>query len=139
MLDEFFIDDVDIEWCHRARSRGLANFGTARARLVHNLGDAPFRAWCLGWRSMSQYSTTRLYYRFRNFVLMTRLPHVPFLWSVRASGYWLLSLYAHCLFAERRCDNAKAIFRGLRDGMLGRTGRMPERRLSADVGNAVSK
>lgn len=125
MREDFFIDQVDIEWCHRARSRGFANFGTARARLTHSLGDAPLRAWCFGWRALNAYSTTRLYYRFRNFVLMARLSHVPLRWSIRASGYWLLSLYAHCLFAEQRLDNAKAIARGLRDGLLGRCGRMP--------------
>jgi rhamnosyltransferase len=125
MREDFFIDQVDIEWCHRARSLGYANFGTARARLVHNLGDAPLRAWCFGWRAVNAYPPTRLYYRFRNFVRMARLPHVPLRWSIRASGYWLLSLYAHCLFAARRRDNAKAIARGLRDGALGRGGRMP--------------
>lgn len=125
MREDFFIDQVDIEWCHRARSQGFANFATVRARLKHSLGEAPLRAWCFGWRDLNEYPPTRLYYRFRNFVLMARLPHVPLRWSIRASGYWLLSLYAHCLFARRRLDNAKAIARGLRDGVLGRSGRMP--------------
>ena len=125
MREDFFIDQVDIEWCHRARWQGFANFATARARLTHSLGDAPLRTWCFGWRDLNEYPPTRLYYRFRNFVLMTRLPCVPLRWSIRASGYWLLSLYAHCLFARRCRANAKAIARGLRDGLLGRSGRMP--------------
>ena len=125
MREDFFIDQVDMEWCHRARSHGFANFGTARARLAHSLGDAPLRAWCFGWRYLSEYPPTRLYYRFRNFVLLARLSYVPLRWSIRAGGYWLLSLYAHCVFARRRMDNAKAIARGLRDGLLGRSGRMP--------------
>lgn len=125
MREDFFIDDVDTEWCHRARAKGFTNFGTARASLVHRLGDAPFRIWWFGWREMSEYSTTRLYYRFRNFVLMARLQHVPWRWCVRAAWYWMGNLYAHCFFASRRRENAKAIARGLRDGWLGRSGPMP--------------
>lgn len=124
MREDFFIDDVDTEWCHRARSLGFRNFGTACARLNHRLGDSPFRVWYFGWRQMSEYSTVRLYYRFRNFVLMIRLPHVPLRWTVRACWFWLGNMYAHCLFAAHPWDNARAIMRGLWDGLKGRSGVM---------------
>lgn len=122
MREDFFIDHVDTEWCHRARAAGFHNFGTARARLVHRLGDAPFQVWFFGWHGHSEYSPTRLYYRFRNFLLLVRLPHVPWRWSIRAGWYWLGNLYAHCLFAANGQANAKAIARGLLDGLRGRTG-----------------
>lgn len=122
MLDEFFIDDVDSEWCLRARAKGFRNFGTCRARLTHRLGDESFRVWYFGWREHTEYSPSRLYYRFRNFVLLCRLPHVPVRWSVRASWYWLGNVYAHCCFARNRFANMRAIAWGLWDGILGRTG-----------------
>jgi rhamnosyltransferase len=122
MREDFFIDHVDTEWCHRARALGFRNFGTARTRLAHHLGDALFRVWYFGWQRHSEYSPVRLYYRFRNFILLCRLPHVPLRWAMRASWYWLGNAYAHCLFAERRWANLRAVARGLWDGMRGRSG-----------------
>lgn len=125
MREDFFIDHVDTEWCLRARDRGYRNFGVARARLAHRLGDASFPVWYFGWQAYSTYSPVRLYYRFRNFVLLSRLPHVPLRWWLRAAWYWLGNLYAHCLFAPGRLANAKAIARGIVDGIRGRRGPMP--------------
>lgn len=122
MREDFFIDHVDTEWCHRARAMGFRNFGTPRARLTHRLGDASFRVWHFGWQRHSEYSPSRLYYRFRNFVLMCRLPHVPLRWVIRASWYWLGNAYAHCLFARDRWANARAVARGLWDGVQGHSG-----------------
>lgn len=122
MREEFFIDDVDTEWCHRARSRGFRNYGTAVAKLTHRLGDACFRVWWFGWHSHNTYSTIRLYYRFRNFVLMCRLPHVPLRWCLRATWFWLGNFYAYAIFSEHRMRNLRAMSRGLLDGMLGRSG-----------------
>jgi rhamnosyltransferase len=122
MREDFFIDHVDTEWCHRARAQGFRNFAAPRAQLVHRLGDDVFRVWYFGWQRYSVYSPLRLYYRFRNFILICRLPHVPARWAIRAGWYWLGNLYAHCLFAPRRRANARAIALGLWDGLRGRTG-----------------
>lgn len=122
MREDFFIDHVDTEWCHRARSRGYSVHGTALARLNHRLGDDMFDTWYFGWRPYSAYSPTRLYYRFRNFVLLCHLPHVPKRWSLRAAWYWLGNLYSHVLFAPGRAANARMILRGLADGLRGRSG-----------------
>lgn len=122
MREDFFIDHVDTEWCHRARALGFRNFGTPRATLTHRLGDDAFRVWWLGWHRYSTYSPLRLYYRFRNFVLMCRLPHVPPRWSLRAGWYWMGAAYAHAVFAPRRPANIRAIMLGLWDGLHGRSG-----------------
>lgn len=122
MRDDFFIDHVDTEWCHRARALGFHNFGTTQARLTHCLGDAPFRVWYFGWRRASEYSPIRLYFRFRNFILLCRLPHVPLRWRIRATWYWLGNMYAHCFFGPHRSRNARAILLGLWDGAIGRRG-----------------
>lgn len=122
MREDFFIDHVDTEWCHRARASGFRLFGTCHAELRHRLGDAPFMVWYFGWREHSEYSPTRLYYRFRNFVRMIRMLHVPNCWAVRASWYWLGNLYAHCIFSPNRIANLRAILLGLWDGLLGRGG-----------------
>lgn len=122
MREDFFIDDVDTEWCHRARYHGYKIFGTSSVLLHHRLGDDVFYIWVFRWKPHNLYSPTRLYYRFRNFVLMGRLPHVPRRWLVRASWYWVGNLYAYVFFAPGKVVNIKAIVLGLYDGALGKSG-----------------
>jgi rhamnosyltransferase len=127
MCNDLFIDHVDTEWSHRARSLGFVNYGTAETRLTHRLGDDVFSVWYFGWHPYSDYSPLRLYYRFRNFVLLWRFPHVPKRWALRASWYWLGSFYAHGLFAAARLANLQMMLRGIWDGILGRTGKFESR------------
>jgi rhamnosyltransferase len=122
MEERFFIDHVDTEWCHRARSRGYRVYGTSKAMLSHRLGDGEFAVWYFGWRSHSRYPATRLYYRFRNFILLCRLPHVPSRWCIRASLYWLGNFYAHAIFDRDRFVNVVSMLIGIRDGLYGRDG-----------------
>jgi rhamnosyltransferase len=122
MREDYFIDYVDTEWFHRARHRGYKLYGTPRAVLRHRLGDITFPVWYKRWRPFSGYSPQRLYFRFRNFVLLMRCNYVPWRWKVRASWYWLGNAYAYLLFSPNRLQNAKFIFRGLVDGLRGRTG-----------------
>ena len=123
MREDYFIDYVDTEWFHRARSHGLHLFGTGDAVLYQRLGDDTFPVWYLRWRPFTQYSPVRLYYRFRNFVAMYREPTVPLSWKIRAGWYWLGNLYAYLLFAPTRAKNVSHIFRGLYDGLRRRMGR----------------
>ena len=122
MREDFFIDDVDTEWCHRARFHGMRIYGTSTVYLSHRLGDSSFRIWLLGWKPYNLYSPLRLYYRFRNYVLMIQLPDVPLRWSLRSSWYWLGNVYAYLFFAPSRLSNMKAIFWGVFDGIRRRSG-----------------
>jgi rhamnosyltransferase len=124
MREDYFIDYVDTEWCHRARHAGYRLYGTSLARMAHHLGDDTFPVWYLRWRSFSSYSPLRLYYRFRNFVLLMKCGYVPWRWKVRASWYWFGNLYAYALFSPRRIENLRYIARGLADGIRGRGGRI---------------
>jgi len=47
MREDFFIDSVDVEWCHRARSMGYRLFGTGWATMYQRLGEAKLRVWYL--------------------------------------------------------------------------------------------
>jgi rhamnosyltransferase len=126
MREDFFIDYVDTEWCHRARHKGYSLFGTACTRLNHRLGDDQFLVWAFGWRPYTAYSPVRLYYRFRNFVLLFRLRHVALRWKLRAFWYWLGNAYAYLIFSPRRAENLRMIAKGLRDGLMGRSGRIKQ-------------
>lgn len=132
MREELFIDHVDTEWSHRSRSLGYTNYGTARTRLVQELGDERFAMWYFGWHPCSLYSPLRLYYRFRNFVLLWHLRHVPKLWLMRATWYWLGNFYAHAIFSPTRVLNIRMMLLGLWHGVCRRDGKFEEPRSEAE-------
>lgn len=122
MREDYFIDYVDTEWFHRARSKGLKLFGTARARLLHSEGEKAIPVWYLRWRLTNTYSPPRLYYRFRNFVVLCRERHVPLAWKLRAAWFWLGIAYVHLIFAGRRLESARYMAMGVIDGLRRRMG-----------------
>ncbi len=122
MKEELFIDYVDTEWCLRAISKGYDIYGTGHAILNHRMGDDYFLVWHFGWRKMSQYSQLRLYYRFRNFVYLLKLPYIPSRWKLRASWYWLGNIYAYTIFSNPRLPIIRAIFHGIKDGLVSKLG-----------------
>lgn len=125
MLHDLFIDHVDVEWCHRAIAKGYVLIGTRRGVLFHNMGDHCLSVWFFGWKSLNGYGQTRLYYRYRNFVHLLRMPHINIRWKIRASLYWLGNLYGHVFFGSDRISNLQAILAGLRDGICGVWGVRP--------------
>ena len=76
MMEELFIDWVDIEWCWRARSSGYQIIGSANVVIDHTLGDESRN---LGYREVNLRSPTRHYYITRNaFALAFRSSHLHF-------------------------------------------------------------
>ncbi|WP_455230221.1 glycosyltransferase family 2 protein [Geopseudomonas aromaticivorans] len=125
MREDFFIDQVDIEWCHRARSKGYRLFGTGWARMYQRMGEAHLRVWYLRWRHESAYSPLRIYYRLRNFVALWRLDFIGWRWKVRNSWYWLGIVYAHAFFGKK--DRVKCFLyaiKGVWHGLRGKMGRL---------------
>lgn len=122
MKEDFFIDHVDVEWCHRAISKGMVLVGTSHATMNHHMGDNPLRVWVFGWRNVNGYGVTRLYYRFRNFAFLLRLRYVPTAWKIRASWYWLGNFYAHVVFVPNRRESLIAMVSGFIDGLRGKMG-----------------
>lgn len=122
MREDFFIDHVDIEWCHRARSMGYSLYGVHQAVMHHALGDAAAQVWYFGWRRESVYSPERVYYRIRNFVALCRLPAIQLRWKVRSSWYLLGFVYSQVIFGKHRLACLGMALRGLGDGLLGRMG-----------------
>lgn len=124
MREDYFIDDIDVEWCLRAKFKGFRLFGTANAVMHHRLGEATFRVWCFGWRYFNGYHPSRLYYRFRNFILLCREDHAPLGWKIRAGSYWLGQLYGYLLFSPNRRANSRYISRGFYDAFRRRVGKL---------------
>lgn len=123
MREDFFIDHVDVEWCHRAIAKGYMIIGTAYAKMRHHMGDKCLKFWLFGWHTTNGYNPIRLYYRYRNFTYLFHLPYISIYWKIRASLYWLKVLYAHLLFSSNRIVNLKSIFIGFLHGLIGKMGK----------------
>lgn len=123
MREDFFIDKVDIEWCHRARAAGYKLYGTVYAIMAHRMGDARLRVWYFGWRLESSYSPVRIYYQMRNFVVLCRLNFISARWKWRNGWYTFGVVYSQVLFGHSRLRALSMALRGLWDGLRGRMGR----------------
>lgn len=122
MREDFFIDQIDIEWCHRARAMGYRLFGTGWAAMYQRMGDARLKVWFLSWRFESAYSPTRIYYRMRNFVALLKLDFIGWRWKLRSCWYHLGLLYSHVFFGPRPFKTARMFFKGIMDGLRNRMG-----------------
>ena len=80
MEEALFIDQVDTEWCLRARAKGYRVFGACGAVLEHRLGEALFRIWFGRWRHLPRHKPFRYYYIFRNSVHLFRREYAPRKW-----------------------------------------------------------
>lgn len=100
MWEGLFVDQVDMEWCHRARRCGYRIFGTGSARMYQRMGEARLKVWYLHWRYESFYPPMRVYYKVRNGVAMWKLDYIDWKWKIRNSWYWLGIVYSHVVFGR---------------------------------------
>jgi GT2 family glycosyltransferase/SAM-dependent methyltransferase len=92
MEDAFFIDQVDTEWCLRARSMGYRIFGACDAVLEHRLGEEYLRIWFGRWRQLPRHRAFRYYYIFRNSLSLFGRNYVPAKW-IWFQVRWLVALF----------------------------------------------
>ena len=126
--EELFIDYVDYEFSLRVRAQGLSIRECAEATLLHNPGKTTTHR-ILGlitFRS-SNYSPARRYFQTRNRIWVTRRYWNKFpafcLWQL-----WVgLKDFAKVALAEgERGPKLRYFWRGLLDGLRGRTGPLPD-------------
>lgn len=114
MRDSYFIDNVDLEWCFRARAKGFAIVGTDNATLFHRIGE-PSDEPLVRAGLMVRHSPLRSYYSTRNRFALYREPYAPWGWKLRdfprfvLKGLWLV------LFSPQRWEYWKYIRNGLAD------------------------
>jgi rhamnosyltransferase len=129
MCDKLFIDNVDLEWCFRAKSKGWNLIGTYSTELTHQLGDDHIRMprfmKLIGKEIVVRHSSTRLYYFMRNRILLYWMPHVPLVWKlqdvIRIPVKFLLGI----VIAKSKREAAYAMLQGCWHGCLGISGARP--------------
>jgi len=124
MDEDLFIDNVDMDWCFRARRAGYRLYGVCDARMQHSIGDA-LRPSRFRRRGVFIHSPLRLYYLTRNRLLLYRRAHTPARWVAQDLPRLAGKFLRMALLIAPRGENARAMLHGIRDGLLGRSGPRP--------------
>jgi rhamnosyltransferase len=121
-----FIDHVDTEWVLRAKSKGWLSFGHCKARMFHSLGEHRIRFWLGRWRDIPVHKPFRYYYIFRNSIVLHRRDYMGMHWKWVDMIRLLQIVIFMGLIPNERRNKISMIFRGIRDGVRGVTGKMPD-------------
>jgi len=121
MDSDLFIDNVDLEWSFRARSRGYKLFGVCGAHLNHRLGDDR-KSILFGLGRIVIHSPIRLYFIMRNRVLLYRMSWTPRLWIAQDVIRVPVKFFQFAVLVPPRLHNVTMMLRGLADGVRGRRG-----------------
>ncbi len=117
--ESLFIDGVDHEWCWRARSMGFDIAKAKNVEMVHRLGDS--RSKFIG-VTYKVGAPIRLYYQFRNILVLSRRPYVPTYWKVRCLFFMPIRLFLNSVMQKNRLKRLGFMLKGIIDGVLGRKG-----------------
>ncbi len=114
MKENYFIDNVDLEWCFRAKARGLSLAGTDEATLYHSIGvKSESRLVKMG--IMVHHGPSRAYYITRNRFNLYRQSYSPAGWKFRDRIRFVLKSLWLVLFSNERREYWDSIVRGIRD------------------------
>ncbi|MEM1082133.1 MAG: glycosyltransferase family 2 protein [Pseudomonadota bacterium] len=115
MRDAWFIDNIDLEWCFRARRKGYQVLGSFDTVIDHRIGERERLLGCIPYR---RHTPQRLYTMMRNRVFLYRSDaSLAFIIhdALRALGKVILfSLIAP------RWQHISAMWRGLKAGLMTR-------------------
>lgn len=82
MKENYFIDNVDLEWCFRAKSLGFDLVGTDEAVLYHAIGERSENPLVRA-GIMAQHNPSRTYYSSRNRIHLYGMRYSPLGWKLR--------------------------------------------------------
>lgn len=125
-----FIDHVDHEWGFRVQAKQYSLYGVPPAVLSHEIGGEIV---LIEGIEFQKHAPTRYYYMFRNSLLLYKRCYVPLEWKqADFRDRWSLLKLCMDLLRPRR-DNLRMIFRGLVDGLAGKTGDITRRKKNRET------
>ena len=114
MKASYFIDNVDLEWCFRAKSLNYELVGTDQAVLYHAIGERSENP--LVQRGlMAQHNPSRTYYSSRNRIDLYGRRYAPLGWKLRDCGRFFLKACWLLIASPQRHLYWKNITAGIRD------------------------
>lgn len=114
MKEDYFIDNIDLEWCFRARAKGYELYGTDRAVLFHRIGETnnnPFVRAGL----VTQHNPLRSYYTTRNRLNLYGKSYAPLNWKIRDFCRFVIKTFWLLLFSSNRSQYWQSIRKGIAD------------------------
>jgi len=118
-----FIDYVDFDLCLRAKRRGWKIIQASGVSLVHQLGKVESHRLLGISLTIKSHRPWRRYYIMRNRFLMYRRHGLRFpRWALVDFGWLFIDLAKILLFEDRKTDKIRNVAKGIRHGILGRTG-----------------
>jgi rhamnosyltransferase len=121
--ERLFIDGVDHEWCWRAGQKDLMIAIANNVEMVHRLGDSRSKFAGLTYKVGAP---IRLYYQFRNILLLARRDYVPTYWKTRNILVLPIRFFANAILQKNRIQRIGYMLHGLWDGICGNEGPYPE-------------
>jgi rhamnosyltransferase len=115
MYEWLFIDDIDHEWCFRAKSRGYSVVRSNCRAMLHNMGDGGVTL--LGRYRPLHRSPIRHYYITRNSVYLSKQPYVRFGWRMTELLKLIYRIPIYFIISTNRVESVKNIILGLGRGI----------------------
>jgi rhamnosyltransferase len=116
MSDELFIDWVDVEWCHRARSYGLHSYVVPNVTMAHSVGDRTVRV--LG-KDINLHNDIRNYYIVRNATFLLKDKRMGWRWRLYITRWLPKYLFLRFLLAPQRWRTLSLLSIAFLDGLSG--------------------
>ena len=113
MKESYFIDNVDLEWCFRARKLGFKVIGTDSAHLLHAIGEKT-NSFLVSSGIIFHHTPDRIYYSSRNRVHLWLVDYAPVGWKVRYIFRFVLKTVFLLVFSRERFEYGRNILKGLR-------------------------
>lgn len=121
MLEELFIDFLDIEWCLRARSKEYCIVCFPRVEIRHHLGDKSVSFMGINYPI---HSPLRMYYFFRNAMYLYLMREIDFNWRIVDATRNLFRFLFYMLFVKNRFTYFKFIMKGYYHGLIKKMGKL---------------
>lgn len=111
--DALFIDNVDHEWCWRARSKGHHIYMTRDVSLMHSVGQKTTKL--MGMQIIKS-ASSRTFFKFRNNIWLMKRSYVPFLWKVKTFFHMIIDYLMYMLSANYGRPYTNEANRGIKAG-----------------------
>ena len=114
MKESYFIDNVDLEWCFRAKSLGFDLVGTDAAVLYHAIGERSSNPLVKA-GLFAQHNPSRTYYSSRNRIHLYGVAYSPLGWKLRDMIRFVLKASWLLVTSGQRRQYLQNICSGIRD------------------------
>lgn len=112
MNEDYFIDNIDLEWCFRAKDKGLLVLGCNDVTLYHDIGllsENPL----VKMGVIKKHDPFRSYFTTRNRLDLYKKNYAPVGWKIRDFIRFVLKTIWTLVFSAERSEYRKYIWAGL--------------------------